>query len=802
MNLCIIWRINMDSKSKNTLNKLANEDDFFSNIIKKITLQEDLQHNEYSYMLSMSILFSDEYKKNKNRGFFEFAYYLVLYYSLKTKNFSPLLDFSINNGFYPITKSILTNYDKTIIDSVLEYGITKYGSGPIIELKEQREKIESLLSSNSAYRAYVAPTSYGKSSFIKEDILREKYNKIGIIVPKKALIWQTYRDIKDVAKDKQYRVLMHDTEYNNENRIIGVFTQERAIRLIQENNIFFDILYIDEAHKLFEKDERNILLARLIRLNRKMNKNHKVIYLSPLINDVSNLKLYNEDIIELQKIEFSIKEYKIKIYNEDIKKISYYNRFVDKEYDNGEYCNSCFDYINQEKKKKNLIYFFKPKDIEKFAKDLITEFSDKNDSELNNIANMIAKYTNKEYYMIDLIKRGVIYIHGKIPDIIKDYLLTKFKSCSKINYLISNTTILEGVNFPIDNIFIMDVRNLTTNDLINLCGRVNRLNEIFTSPPQLDKLLCPINFVKTIKYSGNQSFMNKIKLLRCDEKDNVENPLLVSSKLNIEKKNSIKKIEDEYIESFTSKTIRTILIKNNINNFYKNFDSILPYLEYRIQNANKITNKEELVDLAVTIFIFGSLEKEITDVELLRLNSDKAQKFYKYYLDKVFYADIKTKIGHFLKYFSDHENDQSLFYIGNSFGEEEYNSGIYNGTRKVYIDLRKHKQLKDRINLAVIKSKIEDDFLNYKFAKLVKSLFDLQLIDENLYNKYLYNTVDIKIINLLKLGFSFQLINFVEDKNLGNEITITKTGITVTEKFREALSKEDDFIQYEIKKFI
>ena len=92
--------------------------------------------------------------------------------------------------------------------------------------------------------------------------------------------------------------------------------------------------------------------------------------------------------------------------------------------------------------------------------------------------------------------------------------------------------------------------------------------------------------------------------------------------------------------------------------------------------------------------------------------------------------------------------------------------------------------------------------MNYKFAKLVKSLFDLQLIDENLYNKYLYNTVDIKIINLLKLGFSFQLINFVEDKNLGNEITITKTGITVTEKFREALSKEDDFIQYEIKKFI
>ena len=102
----------MDTKSKTTFTQLVKEDGYFCEVIKKMTIEENLSDNEFSYILSMSILFSDEYKLYKNSGFFEFAYYLILYYSLKTQNFSPLLDFSINNGFYPITKSILMNYNK------------------------------------------------------------------------------------------------------------------------------------------------------------------------------------------------------------------------------------------------------------------------------------------------------------------------------------------------------------------------------------------------------------------------------------------------------------------------------------------------------------------------------------------------------------------------------------------------------------------------------------------------------------------------------------------------------------------
>lgn len=206
--------------------------------------------------------------------------------------------------------------------------------------------------------------------------------------------------------------------------------------------------------------------------------------------------------------------------------------------------------------------------------------------------------------------------------------------------------------------------------------------------------------------------------------------------------------------------------------------------------------------MIVSIYVEGFTKDEIADYELLRLSRVNTQKYYQNYLNGVFYSDIKSKIAYFLKYFKIYEDDNSLFYIGDSFGEEKYNSENYNGTRDVYIDLKKHKDTKERINLAVIKSKLEDDFLSYKFAKIVKSLYDLELINEDLYNSYLYNTTNKETINLMKVGFSFQLINFIKDKKLESEIKISNTGVTVSEKFLEVLSAEDDFIQFEIKKFL
>ncbi|MBK0151695.1 DNA helicase, partial [Bacillus sp. S74] len=109
------------------------------------------------------------------------------------------------------------------------------------------------------------------------------------IVPTKSLLVQTYREVRNSKIDK--RILIHDEMYQGDDSFIAIFTQERALRLLDKNNVYFDIMYIDEAHNLFGKDNRNILLSRLIRKNRNLNPSQKTVYLSPLIFDSNNLRL-------------------------------------------------------------------------------------------------------------------------------------------------------------------------------------------------------------------------------------------------------------------------------------------------------------------------------------------------------------------------------------------------------------------------------------------------------------------------------------------------------------------------------
>ena len=148
------------------------------------------------------------------------------------------------------------------------------------------------------------------------------------------------------------KIILHDEMYENETEFLSVLTQERALRLLQKNGaLYFDTLYIDEAHNLFNKDSRTILLSRLIRLNKKRNTNHRVIYLSPLISNSDNLRFdIEQDIVE-QKIDFNMKEPEIYELCSD-STIQKYNRFIDKFYPFGNE-NSFLSYIYKTKRNKN-----------------------------------------------------------------------------------------------------------------------------------------------------------------------------------------------------------------------------------------------------------------------------------------------------------------------------------------------------------------------------------------------------------------------------------------------------------------
>ena len=185
--------------------------------------------------------------------------------------------------------------------------MNKFERKDIVETYEQYNSEKKILEDTNNYISYVAPTSYGKSSIINELIVNEGYNRIGIIVPTKSLINQTYRKIKKEIKD--YKIIIHDEMYEGEERFIGILTQERALRLLEKEDFYFEKIYIDEAHNIFDDDSRSILLTRLIRKNKMKYANQKVVYFSPVINNSNSLKIKDSvDNIKQYKVKFNVKE--------------------------------------------------------------------------------------------------------------------------------------------------------------------------------------------------------------------------------------------------------------------------------------------------------------------------------------------------------------------------------------------------------------------------------------------------------------------------------------------------------------
>ena len=792
----------MDTIAKRSLTSLK-EDTFFIGLVKKITLKETLSNEEWSYILSCSLVLIKEYQETRNDGFFQFAYYLIMSYSFATKDWMPLYHFSINSGFYPISDCLYGKLEnqRKIDDEVIHSFLDDYKINDITLIKDQKEKIDDLCKSTSNYRAFIAPTSYGKSDFIKRDIELHKESKIGIIVPTKALIWQTFNSLKVVAKKNKLRIIIHDTEYGGEKAFIGIFTQERAIRLIQDNNVYFDILYIDEAHNVFDYDDRQILLTRLIRLNKKGNQNQRLVFLSPLIKDVKNLSFKDDSFLaDEQRINKSIKDFDIHYLMKNGCCYAY-NRFVDYLWDKNIRYSNPTDYIVHESKNKNLLFCRRPMEVERIAEHVSNELTVIEDERLIEISKLLKSYSHDDYLLAKTIEKGLIYIHSKIPDFIKDYLYSCFIKEPSIKYLVSNNCVLEGVNFPIESLFILNAYGLNENSLINLTGRVNRLNYIFGKENvDLKKLLCPIHFVEDPKQKAGM--YDKMTKMRADIKDVVENPILENAVVTPDRKEKAAKIvevENDFLQSSNSVELKYILIKNGIDKKYKDFDSAFLEMQKRIDVLKGNTGGRHILLILKECFIDNMTFSPEANV-LYRLQQLPTVNYYIRYLDETYHSSLKAKIAFILRSFSStlEAAYRKYTYIGKSFGTEKWTE---EDSFPTYVDLTKLNKAQ-LANLAIVKSKIEDDFIDFELMPFVKALFDYGIISEDDYNEFAYGSNDANIISLYKAGFSSTLIKFISDNNLLNEIENCGYGFKITDRFKEAMYQQDELIIFELSKYL
>lgn len=348
---------------------------------------------------------------------------------------------------------------------------------------------------NSNHYSFSAPTSFGKSfvieSFIRHIIKeRNAVDNIAILVPTRALINQVSAKIKQEIKNESYEVISYPEVpliFQTKNKkYIFVFTAERLISYFGDSkNPSIDYLFVDEAHKLLSDDSRTpILYHALAQANRK---SVKIYFASPNIKNADVfLKLFGSssdesssvqdiavtqnrffiDTIEGKSVMFSEYGEAIEERNDYYREMSYERlKAVLEDIGSGDqniiYCNSTYNTID-------------------LARGFSAELEIAKSGKLLEFAKYIKDHIHDEYFLADCVTKGVGFHFGGMPQQIRHKVEELFRN-GELQYLFCTSTLLEGVNLPAKNIFILSEKNglkkMSGVDFWNLAGRAGRFTK-------------------------------------------------------------------------------------------------------------------------------------------------------------------------------------------------------------------------------------------------------------------------------------------------------------------------------------
>ena len=804
-----------------TLNQLRKTN--FFDYYSKLFIKKDLTPSDIKILLSLTIVFINQDDRHLRR----LGYRIALLYANKTKDYVPLYEISINQGLIPVAKSLSDSYltsDKDSFIKTLSDGFSDNFFEDGVTLTQQQSDINFFLKeSNEDDIAIIAPTSYGKSNLIIEEIKRNAYGNRCVIVPSKALISQTKNNILR-SYNKKVRVITHPEMYRKATDNIFVLTQERASKLLSKNKDFcFDLLLIDEAHNILENSGRSKLLANVICRAVFRKKDIKVKYFTPFLNDANNLAIKK---IEQKIIDYKVNEYvKSEIiylfdFRERCRIFQRYDQFLDKWINIKKTASSYIDLIKDKALNKNIIYFNSPKKLEKFARELSESIKDVNCIVVDKACDELSENIDENYLVIQCLRKGIVYHHGSMTDNVRLYIETVFRSSPHVKYLVTNSTLLEGVNLPVERLFVLENKkglcSLNHSQFNNLAGRINRFGDVFKEgePIEIKKLLPAIYVIGTDKYTGKSinlaDFIKKVSKVDIKRQDQVMNVLLNETTINeynldefnrtIEDLENLERgIVPDYEGKYVETEIGKILYENNVSeiNIHKFEHEIQDEINYLRQNDYVVSDEEALISLISTLFIRKMSDGEKYN-ELARLKNIDAQNFYSMFLKwKVKNTPFKLIVRNFIAYWdSIPMNTQKEFVFVGKWGDEKFG----NGHREYWVNINK-KTKAEKINLAIVRIKEEEDFLDYQIFKFIEVINDAGLIDESFYLKVKYGTKDKRVISLINDGLSRSLSDLVVSKYKQYFFVSEDGYVTVDNKIMKAMmnNQESEMLLLEAK---
>lgn len=372
-----------------------------------------------------------------------------------------------------------------------------------------------------------APTSAGKSFIIllkAIELLHSTNTTIVYIVPTLSLISQVYNDFKNKLREFQLenvRIYTNiDVEVSESANKVFILTQEKAISAFSyDSSIFLNtkMLIADEIQNIErvanEGDMRSkVLYDTLIEFRHNVN-NPITILSGPRIDSLKKLgaDIFGEgQIVDEEKtkdspvasITYAISKHgnsyffdqycepiekprKIKITKSD--NLNWYGKSI---YQN-DYYNFLSSFVCRINSNSTNIIFAPTSDK---AVDIASEISKnralKGNDDLISLSQYIKNTVNSQYSLSDYIKKGVAYHHGKMPMHIRAAIEYAVQE-KLIDDIACTTTLMQGVNLPVQNIVIRtpflkikkdkngEKPQLTNYEIANLRGRAGRLLKDF-----------------------------------------------------------------------------------------------------------------------------------------------------------------------------------------------------------------------------------------------------------------------------------------------------------------------------------
>lgn len=374
----------------------------------------------------------------------------------------------------------------------------KTNSGPYTFTDTQFDVLENIELESSF--SFSGPTSLGKSFILKDFLFNaiQKEHLVGrsivLLVPTKALIAQTARDLRKLLDSvPNVNVSTHPSLppilQEMYDRTIFVLTPERLIRYLSSPAREIAFLIVDEAHKVVaQNDTRSPLYYHAI-LQATLRYDTKLLFASPGIDNPGLLlTLFDQagsDSLTVRERTVAQHRYFVDL----VKREQFHFSTLTGEAERIKlelHKDNLIDLIIQfSRGRKSIIYVNGVNNAVDIARELASKMSGGEDPKNEDLKKFVRDHVHDRYYLAETISRGVAFHHGKMPQDVRDRVEAAFANqSSSVQFVVCTSTLLEGVNLPAKNIFIISDRqgdrHFTKLNFENLAGRAGRLTYDFS----------------------------------------------------------------------------------------------------------------------------------------------------------------------------------------------------------------------------------------------------------------------------------------------------------------------------------